>query len=88
IKAAEAIDAALAGDIFALEKYTQTIIEEWGNDLVWAQRLAGAFSRFPRLGYDVGVRRSKGTIIMTKILSGELRYSDVVKRALRRLLPF
>lgn len=88
IKAAEAIDRALTGDIFALEKYTQIITEEWGSDLVWAQRLARAFSRFPRAGYNLGVRRSNATVIMTKILSGELRYSDVVSKALQRLLPF
>ncbi|MDY6807303.1 MAG: dehydrogenase, partial [Cyanobacteriota bacterium] len=88
IKAAEAIDRALTGDIFALEKYTQIITEEWGSDLVWAQRLARAFSRFPRAGYNLGVRRSNATVIMTKVLSGELRYSDVVNKALQRLLPF
>lgn len=88
IKAAEAIDRALAGNIFALEKYSEIIEEKWGRDLIWAQRLAGAFSRFPKIAYRVGVQRSNATIIMTKILSGELGYADVVSKALRRLMPF
>lgn len=85
IKAAAAIDYALGGDLFALEKYTQTINEEWGKDMVWAQRLAQGFSHFSHIGYKVGVKRPSATAIMTKILCGELRYSDVVGSALRRL---
>lgn len=85
LKAAAAIDEALAGNLNALEKYSQAISEEWGADMKWAQRLAGAFYQFPKLGYTVGVKRPSATIIMAKILCGELRYSEVVGRALKRL---
>ncbi|MGD1717279.1 geranylgeranyl reductase family protein [Dapis sp. BLCC M172] len=85
IKAATAIHNSLNGDLFALEKYSQIINEEWGKDMVWAQRLAQGFSRFSNIGYQVGVKRPRATTIMTKILSGELRYSDVVSSALRKL---
>ncbi|MBE9126432.1 MULTISPECIES: geranylgeranyl reductase family protein [unclassified Coleofasciculus] len=85
LKAAEAIDGALAGDANALENYTQVIHEEWGSDMVWAQRLAGTFYRFPKVGYKVGVKRPQATMIMLKILCGELRYSEVVNSALKRL---
>jgi geranylgeranyl reductase family protein len=85
IKAAEAINAALGGNLNALETYTKTISEQWGQDMKWAQRIAGAFYRFPGVGYRVGVKRPSATVIMTKILCGELRYSDVAGKALKRL---
>ncbi|HBB33598.1 MAG TPA: dehydrogenase [Cyanobacteria bacterium UBA8803] len=85
VKAAEAIDRALAGEGNALEKYTQVVQEEWGSDMVWAKRLAGAFYSLPKVGYKVGVKRPTATTIMLKIMCGELRYSEVVNRALKRL---
>lgn len=85
MKAAEAIDQAIAGDINALDRYTQTISEEWGSEMVWAQRLAGIFYRVPALGYQLGVKRPSATDKMGRILSGEMRYSDVASRAIKRL---
>jgi geranylgeranyl reductase family protein len=85
LKAAEAIDRAVAGDSDALEKYTQVMNEEWGSEMVWAQRLAGTFYRIPQIGYKVGIKRPSATDIMVKILCGELRYSEVANRALKRL---
>jgi geranylgeranyl reductase family protein len=85
VKAAEAISAALGGDLNALETYSKTISEQWGQDMKWAQRIAGAFYRFPKVGYKAGVKRPSATVIMTKILCGELRYSDVAGKALKRL---
>ncbi|MCJ8280971.1 MAG: geranylgeranyl reductase family protein [Rivularia sp. ALOHA_DT_140] len=88
MKAAEAIHKALGGDANALEQYTEVINEEWGADLAWAQKLAGAFYRFPGVGYKAGVKRPTGSQIMGQILCGQLRYGDVVGRALTRLVPF
>lgn len=88
LKAAEAIDRAIAGDINALEKYSQAIDEEWGADMAWAQKLAGLFYRFPGIGYKVGVKRPSAPQIMGKILCGQLRYKDVADRAIKRLTPF
>ena len=85
LKASEAIDQALAGDENALLKYSQAIAQEWGAEMKWAQRLAAAFYQFPKLGYNAGVKRPSATVTMSKILSGELRYSDVANRALKRL---
>jgi len=85
LKASEAIDRALAGEGDALEKYTQVISEEWGSDMVWAQRLAGTFYRIPQIGYKVGVKRPTATQIMAKILCGELTYSEVGNFAIKRL---
>jgi geranylgeranyl reductase family protein len=85
VKAAEAIDGAIAGDKNALDRYTQVISDEWGTDMVWAQRLAGIFYRAPGIGYRVGVKRPSATERMVKILCGEMRYADVANRAMKRL---
>ncbi|MBW4651224.1 MAG: geranylgeranyl reductase family protein [Kastovskya adunca ATA6-11-RM4] len=85
LKASEAISQALGGDRDALEKYTQVISEEWGTDLVWAQRLSGVFYRVPGVGYRVGIKRPSATERMGKVLCGELRYSDVAGHAIKRL---
>jgi geranylgeranyl reductase family protein len=85
VKAAEAIAAALSGNPKALETYTQVINDEWGNDMAWAQRLAGVFYRVPGIGYKVGIKRPLATVRMGQILCGELRYADVANYALKRL---
>lgn len=85
VKAAEAIDRALGGDLNALENYSRTIQEEWGKDMAWAQRIAGLFYRVPQLGYKVGVKRPSASERMAQILCGQLRYSDVASRAVKRL---
>ncbi|NER30278.1 MAG: hypothetical protein F6J89_22300 [Symploca sp. SIO1C4] len=88
IKAAEAIEGAIAGIGDALEKYTQLMNEEWGSDMGYASKLTGTFFRFPGIGYKVGVKQPQATQIMLQIMCGELRYSEVVNRALKRLIPF
>ena len=85
LKASVAIDQALAGDLDALEKYTQVISEQWGAEMAWAQRLAGVFYRIPGVGYKVGIKRPSATQRMGQILCGEISYSDVAGRALKRL---
>ncbi|HEY9805452.1 MAG TPA: geranylgeranyl reductase family protein [Candidatus Obscuribacterales bacterium] len=85
MKAAEAVSQALAGDRNALERYTQIINKEWGEDMAWAQRIAGLFYRVPAIGYKVGIKRPSATERMGKILCGELRYADVANRAIKRL---
>jgi geranylgeranyl reductase family protein len=85
VKAAEAIDQALAGNSNALEDYSKIISDEWGSDMVWAQRIAGAFYRFPGLGYKQGIKRPAATAYFAKILCGEMRYSDIASTAMKRL---
>ncbi|MBD2294140.1 geranylgeranyl reductase family protein [Anabaena sphaerica FACHB-251] len=86
VLAAQFINEALSGDINALENYSEAINEQWGSEMAWAQKLAGAFYRFPGIGYKVGVKRPSGAQVMGKILCGELRYGDVAGRALKRLI--
>ncbi|MEH2068759.1 MAG: geranylgeranyl reductase family protein [Nostoc sp.] len=85
--AAATINEALAGDLNALEKYSQAISEQWGTEMAWAQKLAGAFYRFPNIGYKVGVKHPSAPQVMSKVMCGEVRYSDVTIRALKRLIP-
>ncbi len=85
LKAAEAIDGAIAGDRNALDKYTQVINEQWGSDMAWAQKIAGVFYRVPGIGYKVGVKRPTATERMGQIMCGEIGYGDVAGRALKRL---
>ena len=68
MKAAEAIDQAIGGNANALEQYTEVIIKEWGNDMVWAQRLAAVFYSVPGIGYKVGVKRPSAPTRMGQIL--------------------
>ena len=85
VKAAEAIEKGLEGEENSLEKYTQIVNEEWGKDMVWAGRLAGAFYRFPKVAYKVGVKLPAATIVISKILCGELRYADIANAAIKKL---
>jgi geranylgeranyl reductase family protein len=85
VKAAEAIDQALSGQANALEHYTAIINTEWGQEMAWAQRLAQVFYRVPNIGYKLGIKRPSATDRMAQILAGELSYSAVANRALKRL---
>jgi geranylgeranyl reductase family protein len=85
IKAAEAIDQALGGNASALANYSAIVAQEWGADMAWAQKLAGVFYRVPGVAYKVGLKRPSVAERVGQILSGELRYSDVANRAIKRL---
>jgi len=85
VKAAEAIDQALAGNTNALETYSKVVSDEWGSDMVWAQRIAGAFYRFPGIGYKQGIKRPAATTYFARILCGQMRYSDIANTAMKRL---
>jgi geranylgeranyl reductase family protein len=85
LKASEAIDQALSGDINALEHYSEVIAQEWGSDMVWAQRLAAVFYRVPGVAYKLGVKRPGATQRIGQILCGQLRYQDVAANAIKRL---
>lgn len=91
VKAAEAIDLALAGNSAALATYSQIVSDEWGSDMAWAQRVAGLFYRIPGVGYRIGVKKPIATERFGQILCGQLRYADVgnsiVKKLSGSLLP-
>ncbi|MEM6840122.1 MAG: geranylgeranyl reductase family protein [Cyanobacteria bacterium P01_C01_bin.120] len=85
VKAARAIDQALAGDGHALESYSQVISAEWGRDMRWAKRVAQAFYKVPKLAFNLGVKRPNAAPMMIKLFNGRVGYDEVAKRALNRL---
>jgi geranylgeranyl reductase family protein len=88
LKASNAIDKALSGDINALDNYSNIMNTEWGADMAWAAKIAALFYNFSSAGYNVGVKHPRAPQLMSKILCGQLRYSDVAGRAIKRLSPF
>ena len=84
MKAAEAIHTALQGDAQALTGYTQAM-HEWGNNMQWAQRIAQVFFRVPGMGYRVGIKRPTATTRMGQLLAGDIQYSDIANRVIKRM---
>ena len=82
VKASEAIAKALSADINALDDYTNTMVEEWGQQMAWASKLADLFYRFPKLGYQLGVKHPSGGSTMMKVFTGETSYSYVAQRGI------
>lgn len=85
VKASEALHQALDGDAQALANYTTTIHQEWGSDGQWAQRIATVFYRVPGIAFRVGIKRPTATERLGQILAGEVRYSDIANRVIKRL---
>lgn len=85
VKAAEAVNSALEGDISALASYTETIRQEWGINFAKADFLAGLFYKAPKIAYKLGVKRPAAGQLMGKILCGELSYSQIADRATQKL---
>ena len=84
--ASECIDQCLAGKLDNLNLYTKKINNNWGKSMVWGRRIAQVFYRFPRTGYQLGVKRKTAPKRIAQILSGEMTYEDIAKRVIRRLL--
>ena len=84
--AAECIDNCLSGKIDNLSPYTKKINNKWGKSMTWGRRIAQVFYRFPRTGYQLGIKRKTAPKRIAQILSGEMSYEDIAKRVIRRLL--
>ena len=85
IKAAEAVDSAITGDPSALADYTDIIAAEIGREMKLATKLAKAFYAAPYLSYRTIMQQPSATWAMARIFAGELKYADMVQKALRRL---
>ena len=85
MEAAKAISDAIAGNPDALANYTQTIHENWGSDMQWAQRIAQVYFRLPKIGYRVGIKRPTATKRLGQILAGEIGYVDIANRVIKRI---
>ncbi len=84
--AAECIDQCLSGKVDDLNLYTKKINDNWGKSMAWGRRIAQVFYRFPRTGYQLGVKRKTAPQRIAQILSGEMSYEDIAKRVIKRLL--
>ena len=84
--ASECIDQCLAGKADDLNPYTKTINDNWGKSMAWGRRIAQVFYRFPKTGYQLGVKRKTAPKRIAQILSGEMSYEDIAKRVIKRLL--
>ena len=69
-----------------LSEYSNMIYQKWGKSMVWGKRIAEVFYRFPRTGYQLGIKRKTAPQRIAQILSGEMSYEDIAKRAINRLL--
>ena len=84
--ATECIDQYLSGKVDDLNLYTKKINSTWGKSMAWGKRIAQVFYRFPRTGYQLGVKRKTAPKRIAQILSGEMSYEDIAKRVIKRLL--
>ena len=85
-RAAEALHGWLDGDANALEGYSATMRQRWGDSMAWGRRIAQVFYRFPRVGYQLGIKRPTAPQRIAQILSGSMGYGDIAQRVIRRLL--
>jgi flavin-dependent dehydrogenase len=69
-----------------LNNYSTNINNEWGKSMVWGKRIAQIFYRFPRTGYQLGVKRKTAPQRIAQILSGQMNYEDIAMRVIKRLL--
>ncbi len=69
-----------------LDVYSKTMKKSWGNSMAWGKRISQVFYRFPKTGYQLGVKRSTAPKRIAQILSGEMSYEDIAKRVIKRLL--
>ena len=84
--AAESIDQYLSNKNNNLNNYSKSINNEWGKSMAWGKRIAQIFYRFPRTGYQLGVKRKTAPKRIAQILSGQMSYEDIAKRVIKRLI--
>ena len=76
----------LDGEVKSLDAYTKIMKSNWGNSMAWGKRISQVFYRFPKVGYQLGVKRPTAPKRIAQILSGEMGYEDIAKRVIKRLL--
>ncbi len=85
-EAAKSLNYWLDGEVNCLDGYTNTMQSNWGNSMAWGKRISQIFYRFPKVGYQLGIKRPTAPKRIAQILSGELSYEDIAKRVIKRLL--
>ena len=85
-EAAHCINTWLEGKSKDLNNYTQTMKSKWGNSMAWGRRISQVFYRFPKVGYQLGIKRPTAPQRIAQILSGEMGYEDIAQRVIKRLI--
>ena len=85
-EAAASLDRWLRGEQRDLAPYTRTMRERWGDSMAWGRRIAQVFYRFPKVGYQLGIKRPTAPQRIAQILSGDMGYGDIAQRVIKRLL--
>ena len=84
--AAESIHNCLSKDENDLSNYSKIMQLKWSRSMAWGKRIAEVFYRFPQTGYKLGVKRKTAPKRIAQILSGEMSYSDIAQRVIKRLI--
>tara|TARA_Y100001970_G_scaffold294247_1_gene449109 strand:+ start:3975 stop:5105 length:1131 start_codon:yes stop_codon:yes gene_type:complete len=84
--ASKAIHNWLKGTSNDLKLYSEIIEDKWGKSMQWGKNIAQVFYRFPKTGYNLGIKRKTAPDRIAKILSGEMSYEDIAIRVIKRLL--
>jgi geranylgeranyl reductase family protein len=85
-EAAKSLISWLDGEVNCLDEYTKKMQINWGNSMAWGKRISQVFYRFPKVGYQLGVKRPTAPKRIAQILSGEMSYEDIAKRVIKRLI--
>ena len=84
--AAESIHTCLSNNDNDLSNYSKIMQLKWSRSMAWGKRIAEVFYRFPQTGYRLGVKRKTAPKRIAQILSGEMSYSDIAQRVIKRLI--
>lgn len=84
--ASKFIDECLISNTYNLDEYSRVMKINWGLSMAWGKRIAEVFYRFPRTGYNIGIKRKTAPKRIAQILSGEMNYSDIANRVIKRLI--
>ncbi|TCD59367.1 dehydrogenase [Synechococcus sp. BS56D] len=85
-EAATHLDGWLRGENRDLSGYSAGMRRRWGDSMAWGRRIAQVFYRFPKVGYQLGIKRPTAPQRIAQILSGEMGYGDIAQRVIRRLM--
>ncbi|ABX08453.1 NAD(P)/FAD-dependent oxidoreductase [Prochlorococcus marinus] len=85
-KAAFSLNLWLEGNVKDLSDYTNSMKVTWGNSMAWGRRISQIFYRFPKVGYQLGIKRPTAPERIAQILSGKMSYGDIAQRVIKRLL--
>ncbi len=84
--ASETLHKCLSSNTNHLYEYSLLMKDKWSESMVWGKRIAEVFYRFPKIGYSLGIKRKTAPQRIAQILSGEMNYSDIAGRVLRRFI--